>query len=474
MLEMLKKLFSGENQKRKIAEMLKTNPEALEAFEKAYSVILEETPENESDMNSRQAAAQRASSVSSVDNEYLTELKRRIVDELVSLTKVYVYDGQEGSSKAVKCLPAGTAPVTSKDISIVPEPLRPELAGDLIKRDLGESYPGLMMYLDMMTKAKASSVRMDAYHHFRQGLDILDLDAITYEMLGMNQNSIGHWFPQLVEACKTQDFFKLPKTTIAKVPCTLLQLTRLEYASHTPTTMDIVNAWAKEVFCLKEEEEYFIKTGVYSSKFDFRNCHVYGGKEVNELGEYLLYIHYQACQLASPLNIPCIYGPGTTNEWVVREFIHDVEGNPCIYKGLPLHTEYRVFIDCDTQEVLGISPYWEPETMKERFSNGPDADDPHMKHDFVIYLHHEETLMRRYHENADMVKEKVAELLPNLNLTGQWSLDVMQNGDDFWLIDMAVAENSAFYADSVPEEKRRPRVENWIPELSEKGGFHFE
>lgn len=26
-----------------------------------------------------------------------------------------------------------------------------------------------------------------AYHHFRQGLDILDLDAITYEMLSRNR-----------------------------------------------------------------------------------------------------------------------------------------------------------------------------------------------------------------------------------------------------------------------------------------------
>lgn len=57
--------------------------------------------------------------------------------------------------------------------------------------------------------------------------------------------------------------------------------------------------------------------------------------------------------MASPLSQPSIYGVSTTNEWVVREFIPDKEGNPCIYKGLPLHTEYRVFVDCDTDEVLG-------------------------------------------------------------------------------------------------------------------------
>ena len=50
--------------------------------------------------------------------------------------------------------------------------------------------------------------------------------------------------------------------------------------------------------------------------------------------------------MAGPLSFPCIYGVSTTNEWVVREFIPDKEGNPCIYHGLPLHTEYRVFVDC--------------------------------------------------------------------------------------------------------------------------------
>lgn len=40
----------------------------------------------------------------------------------------------------------------------------------------------------------------------------------------------------------------------------------------------------------------------------------------------------------------------------------------------------------------------------------------------------------------------------------------MQNGEDFWIIDMALAENSAF-ADCIPEEKRKPVKENWIPKF---------
>lgn len=55
---------------------------------------------------------------------------------------------------------------------------------------------------------------------------------------------------------------------------------------------------------------------------------------------------------------------------MVRDFIPDTENNPTIYHGLPLHTEYRVFVDFNAtdpfEQVLGISPYWEPKTMKSK------------------------------------------------------------------------------------------------------------
>ena len=53
-------------------------------------------------------------------------------------------------------------------------------------------------------------------------------------------------------------------------------------------------------------------------------------------------------------------------------------------------------------------------------------------------------------------------------LSGQWSIDIMQNGEDFWLIDMALAENSAYYSEAVPKALRHPSEENWIPMLDGK------
>lgn len=457
-----------------IAKLLKVKPEALARFEEAYKTYtMNEEPNGFFQQNSRQAAEQNhiidlSAEPVSADT---TELQKRIVAELLSQTSAYVFDGNLTTVHNFKALPAGTEPVTLAEVNALPPALQPQLAGNLMKRDIGEDSGPMLLYQykEYLENPNSSRGRL-AYNMFRQGLDILDLDALTYEIIGTNPNSMGHWLPRLVEACKGKPFFKIPATTVVKVPLTLLQLTRQEYSALTPTTISILDAWAHEAFGLDDSKEYFIKTGTYSSKFDFRNAHVKGAKEVRELGEYLLYIHFQALQMASPLSTPCIYGASTTNEWVVREWIEDKENNPCIYKGLPLRTEYRIFVDCDQKTVIGCTPYWEPETMKRRFGHESDANSPHQIHDYIIYKAHEETLMRRYHENIGRLIDKVKDLLPDLRLHGQWSLDIMQNGDDFWLIDMALAETSAFYRECVPRTSRMPTPEDWLPKLSATGG----
>ena len=135
-----------------------------------------------------------------------------------------------------------------------------------------------------------------------------------------------------------------------------------------------------------------------------------------------------------------------------------------VHKGLPLHTEYRVFVDFDTNQVIGVNPYWDPDVMKQRFGHSPDSDSPHNIHDYVIYKAHEERLMGRYNENVDKAVKNLEKMLPDVNLGGQWSIDIMQNGDDFWIIDMGLAVDSAL-VNCVPKNKLKPKVENWIPQL---------
>lgn len=464
MLNFIKEITKPKNKKtlsnKEIADFLKVNPEYLEEFEKAYQIAsLNSDDDSFFKKNSRQAFIESRSN--NID-EYYEEIVNKVVKELLDISKIYEYKRENDLEYITEYLPAPNNLITKEEVMALPEHLRPELTGSMVKMDIGKGSSEQIVF---MLKKYLETNDIKYYHMFRQGLDILDLDPITYQILSMNRNSIGNWLPALVEANKNKDFFKIPSTKILKVPIPVLQLTRLEYMDLTRTTKEIINRYIYKVFNLNDENDYFIKTGTYSSKFDFRNAKVTKGNEVHDLGEYLLFIHYQALLMASPLNGKSIYGVSTTNEWVVREWIEDKENNPTIYHGLPLHTEFRVFVDCDSKEVLSIENYWKPEVMKKRFSEnrGDGIDD---KHDSVTFLLNKERLCKRYEDNKEKVIEEIKKILPDLNLKGQWSIDVMLNGDDFWLIDMAIAENS-FYYDSIPIEKRIKSEENWIPKLED-------
>lgn len=448
------------------AAMLRTTPGLLREFERSYHANVldrKNAPTGALGPDARSVIASRSGHELS---DAALSLDARIVRELLADTSVIRYDGERVTT-IPSLAPVPEKYVTEADVNALQPGERPQLAGELIHRQIDTvNYP---LLLDMWRRAtdpkRSARQRREAYGMFRTGLDLLDLDPVMYLMLDMNPAGMGHWLPALVEANEGKTFFRIPKTTIAKAPLTLLQLSRVEYESLTAATLDVVDRWAQATFGLDPDGSYFLKTGTYSSKYDYRNAHVDDPHEVAQIGEYLLYIQSQAVEMAGPLNQPSTYGVSTTNEFVVREYVPDRLGLPTIYMGLPLRCEYRCFIDCDTKGLLGVHPYWDPEVMNHRFRDAPDASNPHMRHDAVTYAMHEPLLMREYEASKDSVASHVAELLPGLNLAGQWSLDVMKDGDDYWLIDMAPAERSTFYERTVPKGKRRPMVENWMPEL---------
>ena len=461
---MFKSLFNKEDDLRlkdQIAEFLKTNPEKLDAFENAYRLAAIEEDKNSSDIYSVSAKEYTLHPIlhdpESIQNVMIQNIAKALVSETATLSV---------TKQTVKYTEIGErfeSGITNEHIRCLPEDLRPQLTERLIKSDL-QNHSSLHI-LDMLKRSVMATNEKEQrrfYHMFRQGLDILDLDGLMYEILGRNANSMSHWLPAIANAAAKTGFFRIPDTKIAKVPLPILQLSRLDYGFLTPTTLAIVDEWARNAFDLDENKKYFIKTGTYSSKFDFRNAVIKDPKEVREIGQYLLFIQNQAVMMAGPLTTPSIYGVSTTNEWVVREYIEDVENNPTIYKGMPLHTEYRVFVDFDTNEVLAVAPYWEPNVMKKRFAHADDAASPHNRHDYIIYKMHEDVLMERFCENRDRIHSEIQKLLPETDLSGQWSVDVMQNGNDFWIIDMATANTSALN-EYIPVEKRKIYPEDWLP-----------
>ena len=456
------------DEKDRLAQLLGTNREALEAFEKAYyKEALDETvSDNLFEVNAKQASEMQEHMT--VEDAALDDLVNRIVAELLQETNYFSYKNGKVSAGDYKVLSPFKS-VTKEEIMSVKSELRPQLTGSMMQKEIkGQTYPIILGIYDRYLKETNPYKKQQLYGMFRQGLEIQDLDEIIYRILDKNQNSMGNWFPQLCEAVAEHSFFKLPETTIIKVPVTMLQLARLEYFTLTKTTLEIVDRFCEKAFQLDRKKEYFIKTGVFSSKFDFRNAHVKGTEEVKTLGEYLLYIQFQSGCFAhydlSDKKQPVMYGQATTVEWVVREFIQDKESNPRIYKGLPLHTEYRVFVDADTDKVIGISPYWRSDVMKKRFGHEEDKDSPHQIHDYITYSAHEAKLTERYKEHEKQIVKEVEKLLPDLDLAGQWSMDIMQNGNDFYIIDMALAINSALM-DCVPKGLLHEVKENWLPKL---------
>lgn len=445
-MNFLANILNGINKKdknemtvEKAVKIFKNNKEKFEEFEEFYKKnVLTEIPKNYFEINSRQAT-DKVSTAGEIDYE----LVKRIVNELANGTNVI----EIKDNKAIeKTLEFEHNPIT--DIN------------ELIKLD-GEKqvqFTKNFSKFDMSPEESLKALVFFAKHNygmFRGGLETLDLSPTLYKILDNNINQMGYWLPKVAEISP----FKIPDTKIMKVPLSLLQLGRVfEYNELTPTTFKIINEYCKKVFELDLNGTYFIKNGVFSSKFDFRNAKVTTPQEVAELGQYLFYIHQQACQMASLLNNKSIYGCGTTNEWIVREYIESPV-KETIYMSLPLNTEYRIFVDFDKKTILSDNQYWNKEVMNKRFEENRNNHDIH---DVITYNMASERLEKTYNENIGKVKEMMQELLNNnIEMTGQWSVDIMQVKNDFYLIDMALAENS-FYYDSVPKELRKPTTERWL------------
>ena len=424
----LRKIFGTKTEKvtlskEEIAALLKTDPESLRKFEESYTdhVLKNDTlDKNFFKINAKQIVKEKKtiflSDFASKSGDY-DSIIQRIVSELLEQAVVYCWDGKQEHVETFQVLPDNYYPVTKSKLQEIPESYRPQLTGNLYMKDLkGESSTALLYQYKMYLESTDPKVKQHFYHMFRQGLDILDLDPVTYKIIDRNVNSMGYWLPALADAVKGQDFFKIPATKVLKVPLSLLQLTRQEYMELTPTTLRIVDEFCSKAFGLDPDKEYFIKTGTYSSKYDFRNAHVVGEKEVNELGEYLLFVHFQALCYAhydlSGKNQRSVYGMSTTTEWVVRDYIQPQKRTQEIYSGLPLRPEYRVFIDFDADEILGISPYWESGMMKKRFGHAEDSGNPDIVHDYIIYCAMEEELINQYSKNKDTVLQKIRDLIP--------------------------------------------------------------
>ena len=132
-------------------------------------------------------------------------------------------------------------------------------------------------------------------------------------------------------------------------------------------------------------------------------------------------------------------GADGCDEIVVREFIEsNSKVTPCIYNGLPLRSEFRVFYDFEEQKPIFTVNYWDFNYVYPHLYAATDK---------IIFEHERNRLEKAFSENRDRVQAMVDTAMKRVNgLNGQWSVDIlMDESGTLWLIDMAIAQRSAYW-----------------------------
>lgn len=243
----------------------------------------------------------------------------------------------------------------------------------------------------------------------------------NYKVATENFENMSYWLPKIEGSLTRLDSkLKIPDTKV--IPLNYEKWKWLRSDNYTAEKIKEFNDYLNESLGdFHKDEIKFMKSGIFSNKFEFHQTVV---DNPEQIGSQFLDMFYTSM----------MYGADTTAEVVIREMIQDKENCLRIYEGMPLHTEYRVFYDFDNKKVLGIANYWHPEIMTKKLTDENAA----------VYKEAMDQLTNDYEAYKKQVSQEVASFVNGCQgLSGKWSVDVMKNADEFWLIDMARMEKSA-------------------------------
>ena len=269
---------------------------------------------------------------------------------------------------------------------------------------------------------------------------IVDLEPYTpetyYNELRADINNMSHWLPAIMPTEGETRKLRIPKTAIVQVPSEVLDCFSMEREGDQDRIIKFVQDSVMPV--AMENDIYpriFIKNGAFSDKFQFHLCTP--SPDAVKLALNLIDINYDAL---------CFDADGIS-EVCLREFIpYNRNTVPCIYSGMPLRPEYRVFYDFDRHEPLYIVNYWDWDYCHEAISRNLT--------DKIVYEARYPAIQEQFELHKDEVMEMVAADMANVTgLTGIWSVDVMyceeqeyqKEYEGYWLIDMAIGPRSAYW-----------------------------
>lgn len=238
------------------------------------------------------------------------------------------------------------------------------------------------------------------------------------EELRRNPNNMSYWLP------KFQDKgFNIPETTI--IPLTLEWMDWLFSDNYKPEKIAKFSEWIKEKLSEKEfdtDRELFIKTGNFSNKFCFEDCHL---KKIDNIGQQFLNIFYASM---------CV-GCDSSPEICVREFIRTSYDREKIYDGMKLNTEFRVFYDFEKKKIVGMFNYWDREVRNHLYNC----------YDIIRFDKSIDAIEKDFEFLKDILAKQVDGNIKEVELKGIWSIDFMFDGEKFWLIDAAIGSQSAYF-----------------------------
>ena len=176
----------------------------------------------------------------------------------------------------------------------------------------------------------------------------------------------------------------------------------------------------------------FVKNGCFSNKFDFNNSCILQSDDLDEITDHIINIQYTALMLDT----------GGYFELVFREYIPFFgDCMPTIYNGMILRPEIRVFYDFDTRKILYMVNYWDKEYCLEKIRD-------HNEKDGEVFEEFSDFIEKEYLDKSRVIRKIIEDehILDNVDLKGQWSIDFLMNSNiKAWLIDMAVAQQSAYW-----------------------------
>lgn len=261
-------------------------------------------------------------------------------------------------------------------------------------------------------------------------------------------NNMSHWLPAILPKEGEARLLAIPRTAIVQVPDDVAESFFMD--DQDDDMRRIIEFVTEKVYPLAMKEHFypcaFIKNGTFSDKYTFRLCTP--GPQPLQMALNIAAINYDAI---------CMDAGGYT-EIVLRECIpHLPEATPCIYGGMPLRTEFRVFYDFDKHQPLYVANYWDWDYCHEAIERD--------KTDSIIYHAVYPSLLEKYESMKDEVMEAVAHDMANVTgLSGIWSVDVMlaempetkysKASRTLYLIDMAIGSQSAYWdPEKLTEEK---------------------